>query len=245
MRIVVTGATSGIGRELALQYAADGVHLGVVGRRATLLDELASACRAKGARVEVYAADVVNAPAMKDLAKNFAAAAGGVDLVIANAGVGSPDNLDTGDPGPLTFLMEVNVNGVLNTLLPFVPTMKAQGSGHLVAIASVAGSRGLRGHATYSASKAAVRMCMDGFAYELNAMGIDATTINPGFVVSEMTDKNRFPMPFLVKTDAACRGIRKAIRKKRRVYTFPFPMRVASWLLGYVPRFVLARLPSR
>ena len=93
MRIVITGATSGIGRELALQYAADGVHLGVVGRREALLEELAVACRANGAKVEVYVCDVTDAPAMKDLAKNFAHAAGGVDLVIANAGVGSPDNL--------------------------------------------------------------------------------------------------------------------------------------------------------
>jgi short-subunit dehydrogenase len=245
VKIVITGATSGLGREMALQYSEAGVHLGVVGRRETLLNELADACRAKGASVEVYVGDVTDSAAMKDLARCFVETAGGIDLVIANAGVGCPDHLSKGDPDPLTFVINVNVNGVLNTLLPFIPTMKEQGSGHLVTIASIAGARGMAGHTTYSASKAAVRMLMDGFAYELNDMGIATTTINPGFVKSEMTAKNRFPMPFLVETDAAARKMLRAIKRKKRVYTFPFPMRFAHFLLATAPRFVLGWLPRR
>ena len=218
--------------------------LGLTGRREPLLEELAEACRAKGAQAELFALDVCDGAGMKAAADDFVKAAGGIDLVIANAGMGNPDRLASGDAAPLTRLMEVNVCGVLNTLLPFIPTMKDQGMGHLVAVASIAGAIGLPKHTAYSASKAAVRMLMDGFAYELNAWGIHTTTINPGFVVSEMTAKNRFRMPFLMDADDAVRGMRKAIRKHKRVYTFPLPTRFATWVLTKLPRFLIARLPT-
>ncbi len=142
-QIFITGSTSGLGKELALQYAAEGVFLGLTGRREALLDELADACRAKGAKAEVYALDVCDVEGMKAVAESFMSAAGGVDLVIANAGIGVPDRLAGGDAGPLTKLMAVNVGGVINTLLPFIPHMKEHGSGHLVSIASIAGANAL------------------------------------------------------------------------------------------------------
>ncbi len=243
MRALITGATSGIGKELALQYAAEGVTLGLIGRREALLAELAESCRQKGAQAETYAQDVTDGPAMQATAETFLEAAGGIDLVIANAGMGSPDVFASGDASRMARVFSVNVNGVVNTLVPFVPKMKEQGSGHLVAIASMAGSRALAGHATYSASKIAVRMLMDGYAYELGTWGIHVTTVNPGFVVSELTAKNRFPMPFIVQTDKAVRRIRRAIRRRKRVYTFPLPMRFLTWVFTQLPRFVVARLP--
>jgi len=242
VRIVITGATSGIGRELALQYAADGVHLGVVGRRADLLEEVAQACRGRGARVEAYTQDVTDGAGMRRLAEEFLRAAGGVDLVIANAGVGVPDKVQSGDPEPMTRLLSINVIGLVNTLIPFVPAMIEQGAGHLVAIASIAGERALPGHAAYCASKGCARMLLDGWAYKLEPKGIHLTTINPGFVESELTAGNDFPMPFLMRTDEACRRIREAIARKRRSYTFPLPMRLFGWLLGRAPRFVVARV---
>ena len=160
-RILITGATSGIGKELALQYAAEGVILGLTGRREALLSELAEACRRKGARAEAYTEDVSDGPGMKAMAEAFLEAAGGIDLVIANAGMGTPDDLESGDPSRMSRLLTVNINGVINTIVPFVPRMKAQGSGHVVAIASIAGARALPHHTTYSATKACVRMLMD------------------------------------------------------------------------------------
>ena len=241
-RILITGATSGIGRELALQYAAQGVTLGLVGRRQELLDEVAEACRARGAQAHTYTQDVRDAQAMRGMIDDFLERAGGADLVIANAGAACPDRVSTGDPAPLTTLFDINVNGVLNTIVPFVPAMRAQGGGHLVAIASVAGVRPLPGHATYAATKVAVRFLMDGFGYSLDRWGIRATTINPGFVVSEMTDKNQFPMPFMLTTEDACRRIRRAIARRKRVYSFPLPMRFATWTLTFLPRWVVARI---
>lgn len=248
MRVVITGATSGLGAELARQYAANGAtHLGLVGRREALLKEVAEACRASGAQVQVYTQDVTDGNAMVELADDFVKWAGGADLVIANAGVGGHDSLGKGDPGPLTWMMNVNVNGVINTLVPFVKTMQTQElvkgrRGHLVAIASQAGFRAMPQHATYAATKIAVRTLMDGFSYTLEHKGITATTINPGFVVSEMTNKNKFPMPFLLKTDDAVRRMRKAIAKRKRTYTFPRRLFALIYLLRFLPRFLVARL---
>lgn len=246
-RIVITGATSGLGRELALQYAAElggEARLGLVGRRAERLDEVADACRAHGATAWTYPCDVTDGPAMRALAEDYLGAAGGVDLVIANAGTGGPDRLSRGDPGPLASTLQINVIGVVNTVVPFVPAMKDQGAGHVVAIASIAGYRALPGHATYAASKRAVQVLMDGFGYDLNRWGIEVTTINPGFVVSELTANNRFPMPFLLETDDAVRRMRRAIRRRRRVYTFPLPTRLLGWSTTWLPRAVLGRLRS-
>lgn len=245
MRVVITGATSGLGKELATQYAADGAtHLALVGRRQERLEEAAEACRAHGAQVEVYAQDVTDGQAMQALAQDFIAKAGGADLVIANAGIACKDSLASGDPGPLAKCVDINVNGVINTLLPFVPHMKERGSGHLVAVASIAGARALPLHTIYSATKIAVRFLMDGWGYELNSWGIKTTTINPGFVVSEITDKNEFPMPFMLETAPACRRMRRAIRKGKRVYTFPLPMRFVIWLFTFFPRWLVKLLPQ-
>ncbi len=244
MRVVITGATAGIGRELARQYAAAGVTLGLTGRRQERLDEVAAACRASGATVHTYAVDVVDRPAMADMARDFLAQAGGVDLVIANAGVGNPDahSLRAGDAGPMAALFETNVVGVVNTLVPFVPTMKAQRRGHLVAIASVAGFRALPGSVAYSASKTAVRVLMEGLGMDLERHGITCTTVNPGFVESELTAKNDFPMPFILSTAEACRRIRRALTRRKRVYTFPWPMAIAARLLQVAPEFLVSRL---
>jgi NADP-dependent 3-hydroxy acid dehydrogenase YdfG len=245
-RIVITGATSGIGAELARQYAAPGVRLALVGRRAERLDEVAHEVRSRGGQAFPYVLDVCDAEGMLDMAAEFTREHAGADLVIANAGGGVDDDLRSGDPRPLTKLIDINVNGVLNTLVPFVPAMKAQGSGHLVAVASVAGFRALPKHTVYSATKIAVRTLMEGFGMDLAPLGITVTSINPGFVVSELTDRQKddFPMPFLLDTEEACRRIRGAIARKKTVFTFPFPMAVAARLMAVLPRFAISAIAS-
>lgn len=244
MRIVITGATAGMGAELARQYAAQGVVLGLAGRRKDRLEAVAAECRARGAMVHIWSLDVADRAATAAMATEFLAAAGGVDLVVANAGLSVPDkdSLDTGDAGPLAGLMAVNVIGLINTLVPYVPTMKAQKKGHLVGVASIAGFRALPGFAGYCASKSAVRSFMDGLGLRLGRHGITCTSVNPGFVESEMTADNDFPMPFMLSTEAACKRIRRALARRRRVYTFPWPMAVLARLLVFAPEFVVTRL---
>ncbi|MDH3600514.1 MAG: SDR family NAD(P)-dependent oxidoreductase [Candidatus Tectomicrobia bacterium] len=241
MKIVITGATSGIGAALALHYAQPGVTLGLLGRRQDRLAEVIGRCEAHGADVIAEPLDVRDGAAMRIFAETFVARADGVDLVIANAGVGQPDDLASGDIAPHAQQFEINVIGVLNTLIPFVPQMVRQQQGHLVAIASVAGFRALPGSTTYAASKMAVRTLMEGYGWALQPHGIIVTSINPGFVVSEMTDKNEFKMPFLLSTDDAVGKMARAIQRKRRVYTFPWQMAILARLLPYLPGALLRR----
>jgi NADP-dependent 3-hydroxy acid dehydrogenase YdfG len=245
MHIIVTGATSGIGQALALHYAAPGIALGLIGRRQALLAQVTAQCLARGATVVPAALDVRDSTAMQGYAGQFLDHTGGIDIVIANAGSGVPDDLASGNASPHAWLFEVNVIGLLNTLLPFVPRMIQQQHGQLVAIASVAGFRALPGSTTYAATKIAARTLMEGYGWELQRHGITTTTINPGFVVSEMTASNKFPMPFLLPTDEAARRIVRAIAQKRRVYTFPWPMAILARLLPLIPGAFLTRAAPR
>ena len=241
MKIVITGATSGIGEALALLYAQPGASLGLLGRRGDRLADIAQRCQARGAAVLAEPIDVCDIGAMQGYASTFLEQTGGVDLVIANAGVGGSDALDSGDAAYHARIFNVNVMGLLNTLLPFIPAMQRQRRGQLAAIASVAGFRALPGVTTYAATKLAVRALMEGYGWNLQPYGIAVTTINPGYVVSEMTAQNAFYMPFLLPTDVAAQKIARAIRKRRRVYTFPWQMALIARLMPYIPGAVMRR----
>src|ERR1700742_3548963 len=161
MRVFITGASSGLGEGLARHYARAGAVIGLCARRAPLLGELAEKIRATGASAHVYAADVGNTAEMQRAAADFLRDAGGVGLVIANAGIGIAHGTLEGKSEPIAKLMQVNVIGVTNTVVPFVPAMLRQKSGILAAVSSGAGHRGLPGRAAYRASKAAVITFMD------------------------------------------------------------------------------------
>ena len=242
MQIVITGTTSGIGRALALHYAQPGVTLGLLGRRQELLTTTAAECTTRGATVIPAALDVQDEVAMRAYAEQFILQAQGIDLVIANAGVGDRDDLGSGNPAYHSRIFAVNVIGLLNTLIPFIPQMVRQHQGHLVAIASMAGFRALPGSTTYAATKIAVRALMEGYGWELRQHGISTTSINPGFIVSEMTASNQFHMPFLLPADVAARKIARAIQRRRRSYTFPWPMAIVAHLLPFIPGAILGRV---
>src|SRR5262249_28324468 len=158
----------GIGAALARRYGVSGSTLGLVARRPEPLAELAAELRGRGATVHVYPADVADTKAMGAAARAFVDAAGGADLVIANAGVGIPSTLRQGDAESVAQLMQINLIGVTNTVIPFIPSMVAARSGVLVAVSSMAGHRALPGRVAYSASKAAVITFMDGLRMELH-----------------------------------------------------------------------------
>lgn len=242
MKIVITGTTSGIGRALAMHYARPGVTLGLIGRRQALLTTTAAECTKLGASVLPAALDVQEEGPMRTYAEQFMRQAQGIDLVIANAGVGNHDALSSGNAFYHARIFAVNVIGVLNTLLPFIPHMIRQKQGHLVCIASIAGFRALPGSTTYAATKIAVRAMMEGYGWELRHHGIRTTSINPGFIVSEMTALNQFRMPFLLPTDVAARKIARAIQRRRRTYTFPWPMAIVAHLLPFIPSTLLGRI---
>jgi short-subunit dehydrogenase len=241
-RIFITGASTGIGEGLARRLAGPGVTLGLVARRRELLDALAADLREQGSTVHVHAADVSDTAAMKTIAESFLAAAGGVDLVVANAGVGIRDGLRQGESAEVGRLMAINVVGVTGTVIPFVPAMMAQRSGVLVAIGSMAGWRALPGRTAYCASKAAVRVFMDGLRMELVGTGVHAMTICPGFVRTPMTAVLRNKLPFLVELDDALDEITGAITRRARTWSFPWQFRLLAPVLRVAPEWVIRRI---
>src|SRR5882724_3234771 len=222
MRVFITGASSGLGAELARHYAQPGAVLGLCARRVPLLAELAEAVTGRGARAIVYAADVTDTAGMHRLAAEFVRDANGVDVVVANAGIGVGHGTLLGESEPIAELMRVNVIGVTNTVVPFVPAMLQQRSGTLVAVSSVAGLRGLPGRAAYSASKAAVITFMDALRLDLHGSGVHAMTLCPGFVRTPLTADLPGKLPFLISVEEAAEQMTGAIEHRAKTFVFPW-----------------------
>jgi short-subunit dehydrogenase len=244
-RALITGASSGLGEGLARLYAEPGAVVGLLGRRQDALRRLAAEVEQRGARAIVYTVDVRDTAKMEETVRHFFEAAGGCDVVIANAGIGEGRREARFDSRAAADVFHINVIGLTNTLLPCVQLMKKQGSGTLVGMASVAGYRAIPGSLSYSASKAAVMTFMEGLQIELDGTNVHALAICPGFVRTPLTDKHQFSMPFRIECDDACQRMKKAIDEKKRRYTFPFPMFVAAQLLRVAPQWVLMRISPR
>jgi len=246
--IVITGASSGIGAALAAAYAAPGAHLALTGRDAARLAATAQRCLSAGAEVLPASVDVRDGAAM---ASWLAEVEGhwAVELVIANAGISAGTGGGSEPPEQARAIFAANLDGVLNTVLPLLPAMRARRRGQIALMSSLAAFRGFPGAPAYCASKAAVRVWGEGLRGELSGSGIEVSVICPGFVVSRMTDRNHFPMPFLMPTDRAARIIRRGLDRGRARIAFPFPLYAAALLLGALPPAltdpILGRMPRK
>jgi short-subunit dehydrogenase len=241
MRVFITGASSGLGEGFALHYAAPGAVIGLCARRAPMLAELARTVEAKGARAAIHAADVSDTAAMAQIADAFVGEHGGVDLVVASAGIGIPNETLAGKSEPIAQLMRINVIGVTNTLVPFIPAMVERGAGTLVAVSSLAAFRGLPGRAAYSASKAAVLTFMDGLRLDVRGSGVHAMTLCPGYVRTPMTAR-LVKMPFVIERDEAVRYMVDAIERREDTFAFPWQVRALSRVLEFGPEWLVQRI---
>jgi len=241
---VVTGASSGIGWELARQLAAAGCKVGLVARREGPLAELQSLITGAGGTAAVAAADVGDRLQVESAFAAIRGRLGPVDIVVANAGVGKPTLLDPVNIADVENMIRVNVMGTVYTLSAALPEMLARKSGHLVAVSSLAGYRSLPGESAYCASKAAVNAYLDGLRIHLRGTGVRVTTACPGFVKTPMTADNTFHMPGLMEAPDAAARILRAIRAGTKVYNFPWrlhlmvklsrwlPDRLINWVMG-------------
>lgn len=238
--VFLTGASSGLGAALARRYARDGRALGLVARRGDALDRLAR--ELAPAPVATYALDVRDAGALAAAARAFIDAHGLPDIVIANAGVSRGTLAEHAeDLDAFREVFDVNVMGLLNTLHPFVAPMRAAGRGTLAGVASVAGVRGLPGAGAYSASKAAVVRVLESLRVELHGSGVAVVTIAPGYVATPMTERNPYPMPFLMDADRAADSIARAIARRKRFHVLPWPMAFVARALALLPRALYDR----
>jgi short-subunit dehydrogenase len=243
LRVIITGASSGIGKALAHEYAKRGAVLALIARRGDLLTRLAGSLPV---RSYTYTADVRDARALAGVAEDFIGRVGCPDVVIANAGV-SAGTL-TGNPQDnqvFEEILAINVTGMMLTFQPFIESMKARKHGTLAGIASIAGFRGLPGAAAYSASKAAAISYLESLRVELTGSGVSVVTICPGYIATPMTGSNPYRMPFLMDADVAARKIAGAIARRRRLYVLPWQMAVAGWFMRRLPRPLYDSLFSR
>ena len=240
--IVITGASSGIGEALALDYAAPGVALGLNGRDSARLEAVAKACRAKGAVVEATPIDVTDRQALGAWLEQFDDSHP-VDLLIANAGISiDKDNSSLDDFAIIRRTFDVNLGGVLNSVEPLLPRMTQRRAGQVAVVSSLAGFIGLPYSASYNASKAAVRVWGESIRLVLKRSSIGVSVICPGFVVSRMTAKAPFPMPFLMSAERASSIIRKGLARNKARIAFPFGTKAAVWLGMTLPAGWTARL---
>jgi short-subunit dehydrogenase len=232
--ILITGASSGIGKALAEGYAAPGVALALSGRDQNRLDNVALSCQQLGAEVSARVIDVAERADMAQWITDTDAARP-LDLVIANAGISAGSGSSGEDEEQVRNIFSVNMAGVLNTLWPAIHLMRRRRQGQLAIISSLVGFRGLPGAPAYSASKAAVLAYGDGLRGMLHDEGIDVSVVCPGFVKSRITDANDFHMPFLMTAEKAAMIIHKGLAQRKARIVFPKLMHWAIRVIAALP----------
>lgn len=243
MRVVITGASSGIGAALARHYAGPRTTLGLIARREPELARLAASLLGE---TLIYPLDVADGAALERAAQDFVGRCGAPDLVIASAGISVGTHGDElADVAKLRRMLEVNTAGLAASLAAFAPAMRAAGRGTLAGIASVAGFRGIPGAGAYSASKAAAIAWLESLRNELAGSGIAVVTVCPGYVDTPMTRVNRYRMPFLLPADEAARRIARAIAARQRMAVIPWQMALVGPVLRLLPGALFDRLMAK
>jgi short-subunit dehydrogenase len=220
VRIVITGASSGLGEALALHYATRENQLVLIARRENRLTDVAQRCREKGAEVETIVADVNNFEQLREIGRDLCEKR--VDRIILNAGI------SVGHAGGVTpfedfeRVFKTNFLSVHALLAPIIPKLMQQKSGEIIFISSLASLLTMPTSIAYSSSKRALNAYAEGLHHQLKPHSINVMTIMPGFIDSEMTQKNRFKMPFLMSTEEGIARITHAIERKKIRYAFPF-----------------------
>lgn len=234
--VFITGASSGIGKALALRYHVAGFRLALVARRTAEVQSWAEVHSIDAARYKIYSADVSNADSIVAAGQACIAAQGVPDVVIASAGISiGMDTAMREDIDVMAQIFATNNVGMAATFHPFVAAMVARGSGALVGIGSVAGIRGLPGHGAYCASKAAVTSYCESLRGELRASGVKVVTICPGYVDTPLTRENRYAMPFLMPAEAFADQAFAVIQAGHSYRVIPWQMGVVAKLLRLLP----------
>jgi short-subunit dehydrogenase len=221
---MITGASSGIGRGLALEIARRGGHLGLLARREVLLQEIVGEARALNVKAVYATADVRDAKAVREAADRFRNELGPIDILIANAGIGTAHHALRLTPEHAANVISINVLGAVNSVSAVLPEMVERGQGRLVAISSLAAYRGVPKSAAYCASKAALSAYFESLRIDLRQTGVGVTTIHPGFIKTDLTAGRAAKMPYLMELDTAVKKIVSAIEKEKKTFAFPWQL---------------------
>jgi len=237
-RVLITGATSGLGREAALQLAQRGCRLAVTGRRLDRLQETASLIRERGGEALPLHGSVSDPLDVGSHYDEVRRAWGGLDWALLNAGVAVTQEGGTPQAQDYRRVFETNVFGVVHWMEAVLPDMIRAKSGTIAGVSSLAAYRGLPGSGAYCASKAALNTLLESARVELRGTGVRVVTVCPGFVRSEITDRNDpEEMAFFLETPAGVRLMLRGIEQGEAKVFFP-------WQMSLLVRYLLARLPD-
>lgn len=233
---IITGASTGIGRALALVLARKGYDLGLIARRDDLLKELQEEILQKfpDRRVFTAAVDVTDEEKLAQIFETLVSQLGFLDLFVANAGVGgtTPGWKDCWEETKK--IIDINFRGGVHSLELAKQVMLRQKRGHLVGISSIAAVRGLPQSSAYCASKAGLATYLEALRIDLKGKGIAVTCIYPGFIDTPMTKDHRY-RPFLISSEESAEKIYRAIRCKKARTFFPWPMTLLYYFLRHLP----------
>jgi short-subunit dehydrogenase len=222
--VMITGASSGLGRGMALEIAARGGHLGLLARREDLLKEIVAEAKKRNVKAVAATADVRDAKAVREAADRFREELGPIDILIANAGIGTADHAVSLTPEHAANVIGINVLGAVNSVAAVLPEMVQRKEGRLVAISSLAAYRGLAKSAAYCASKSALSAYFESLRIDLRRSGVGVTIIHPGFIKTDLTAGREAKMPYLMELEDGVKRILSAIEKEKRIYAFPWQL---------------------
>lgn len=221
---MITGASSGLGRGMALEIAARGGYLGLLARREDLLKEIVEEVKQHNVKAVFATADVRDAKAVREAADRFRKELGPIDILIANAGIGTADHAVSLTPEHAANVIGINVLGAVNSVAAVLPEMVERKHGRLVAISSLAAYRGLSKSAAYCASKAALSAYFESLRIDLRHTGVGVTIIHPGFIKTDLTAGRHAKMPYLMELDDGVKKIVSAIEREKKTYAFPWQL---------------------
>ena len=248
-RVIITGASSGIGRALAEELAPLAAGVGLIARRQDRLEALAEQIASRGGRAAFAAADVTVRDEVFSAVSSLESLGGPCDVLIANAGVYRKTAARAFDVQRAELVVATNLLGVIYAIGAVLPGMVQRRRGHLAAVASIAGMLGLPGAAAYCASKQGVVTLLQSLRADLWRSGIRVTAICPGYVDTPMiTDEERATLRGLVSAPQAARRIAWAIQRGRAEDWFPrwtaWEVRLARWLPPRLAARILSRYPE-
>ena len=237
--IWVVGASAGIGAALATELDARGARVAISARRKNELDAVAAG------KMTVVPVDVTDRAALDDAAVQVRDELGEIDMVVYSAGFWKQMDAAAWDRDIFARHVEINLLGLNNCIGAVLPEMMQARRGQLVSVASVAGYRGLAGAEAYGATKAAQINLLEALRGAVASRGISVTTVCPGFVRTDLTAKNTFPMPFMIDADTAARSICDGLERGRMEIVFPLPMAVLMKVARLLPVRVWAAISRR
>lgn len=233
--LFLTGASGGIGKELALICSESAARMALFARRGEQLTDLANEIEQKNsAKVNIFRCDVSSKESVDKAFGDAISECGAPDILIANAGIGKNFSVKKFDSHVIEEIYRTNVFGMMYCIEAVLPQMIKRRRGHIVGISSLAAYRSFPRNHSYCASKSAVSAHLEGLRSELYSYGIQVSTICPGFIRTPMTANNRFSMPFLMEAPEAARKIVGAIERDKKVFNFPWQ----TWMMAKAARML-------